>query len=105
MAALTATAMALVPIATWASATPTTYTISGTARIDPPPPTKPSENPTSAPDASPSPACIAEIIKKSPPYRNRPLTGPEWKLPQQEGNSQWHQKRRHERVESPLQPA
>jgi hypothetical protein len=42
--------------------------IDDTARIDPPPPIRPSENPTSAPDAIPSPACIAEIIKKSSPY-------------------------------------
>src|SRR5205807_2613985 len=41
-------------------------TISGTARIDPPPPTRPSENPTSAPDASPSAPCIAEISIASP---------------------------------------
>ena len=63
MAALAATAIALVPIATWGSGTPTTYTISGTARIDPPPPTRPSENPTSIPDASPSTLCVTEKIK------------------------------------------
>ena len=63
IAALAATAIALVPIATWGSGTPTTYTISGTARIDPPPPTRPSENPTSAPDASPSTPCATDMIK------------------------------------------
>src|ERR1044072_7178813 len=37
--------------------------MSGTARIEPPPPTRPSENPTSIPDASPSAPCAVEIIK------------------------------------------
>ena len=44
--ALTPTAKALVPIATCGLRTPTTYSSSGTARIDPPPPIRPSENPT-----------------------------------------------------------
>ena len=55
--ALTATARALVPIATCGLVTPTTYTISGTAKMEPPPPTKPRVSPTSDPDAAPSTIC------------------------------------------------
>src|SRR5581483_6436705 len=49
-AALAATATALVPIAACGEGTPTTWTRSGTARIDPPPPTSPSVKPTMPPD-------------------------------------------------------
>ena len=39
------------------------YSLLGTARIEPPPPTRPSEKPTSMPDASPSRLCVVEMIK------------------------------------------
>src|SRR3546814_12081953 len=37
--------------------TPTRYTINGTARIAPPPPTSPNNKPTSEPESSPSKYC------------------------------------------------
>src|SRR3546814_12430518 len=57
MAALAATARADVPIATCGLDTPTRYTINGTARIEPPPPTSPNNKPTSEPESSPSKYC------------------------------------------------
>ena len=56
--ALMPTANALVPMATCGSETPTTYSNSGTARIDPPPPINPSENPTIDPQRTVRSECI-----------------------------------------------
>jgi hypothetical protein len=55
-AALAATATELVPIARCGEPTATTYKSSGTARIEPPPPTRPREKPTAAPEATARPS-------------------------------------------------
>ena len=69
VAALAATAKALVPIATCGLLTPTRYTISGTARIEPPPPTSPSVKPTSAPEPEPSAYWSGSSVMQTGPGR------------------------------------
>src|SRR4029077_1755317 len=85
--------------------------MSGNASTDPPPPTRPSENPTSEPDASPSTPCIAEIMKVVTQLARRTPESisaisrvaapkPQCGSAYQERHRQRHQERRHQRVEA-----
>ncbi|KAI1691133.1 citrate synthase, plasmid [Ditylenchus destructor] len=69
--ALAATATAAVPIATCADSKPTTWTSNGTARIDPPPPTRPSVRPIAAPAAMEASSICGLSAPRGPVPRHR----------------------------------